>query len=411
MTFGQLGMKHPSLAAMVDAVHARISREGLHQRFTAEAVEYMAACAQDILKQKIRSCTPLKSAWLRPFNRVMIVDSSGWQVDPGLCEFLPGYGGSASAAHCKIQVIYEYKQGELSFFDLTEGTYPDTRYTANLPNHAEEGDLWMSDLGYFCLKTFRQICKRGAYFLSRFRVGTTLLDPDSGNPIHIEEILESLTGNAYELKVLMGAQQKTRIACRLIALRVPEEVANQRRHKLRKEARKKGRSPSQLHLTMCDWTLMVTNAPETILPAERVRPFYSLRWQIELLFKQMKSVLGINCSNTGKEYRLRCEIYGKLIVAIFIQRIYAFYNPRLWNRTRRELSLEKLYKRIQERAGVLLLFILHSVSKAISYLKKEIPRLIKNCTKSRQLSRKTTLESLELGVFQPVQVLNIEMAA
>lgn len=251
--------------------------------------------------------------------------------------------------------------------------------------------------------------RKGAYFLSRFFVGTTLLDPDSGKPIHIEKISKTLTGNAYELKVLMGAQQKTRIACRLIALRVPEEEANKRRRKLRATARAKGRTPSRLHLTMCDWTVMVTNAPETMLPAERVRPFYSLRWQIELLFKQMKSVLCINYSNTGKEYRLRCEIYGKLIIAIFIQRIHAFHNTRLWNRTRRELSLEKLYKRIQERAGVLLLLILHSVSKAISYLKKEIPRLIKNCMKSRQLSRKTTLESLESGVFQPIEMLNIEV--
>jgi hypothetical protein len=122
-----------------------------------------------------------------------------------------------SAANCKIQVIYEYKQGELSFFDLTEGTHPDSRYTANLPNHVKVGDLWMSDLGYFCLKTFSKISENGAYFLSRFLVGTALLDPANGKRIHIEKILRNLTGNAYELNVLMGAHRKTRIACRLIS--------------------------------------------------------------------------------------------------------------------------------------------------------------------------------------------------
>jgi len=46
MTIGQLGMKHPSLAAMVDAIRARISREALHQRFTEEAASvYDCMCA------------------------------------------------------------------------------------------------------------------------------------------------------------------------------------------------------------------------------------------------------------------------------------------------------------------------------------------------------------------------------
>ena len=40
MTIGQLGMKHPSLAAMVEAVKLAMSREGMHRRFTATAGPY-----------------------------------------------------------------------------------------------------------------------------------------------------------------------------------------------------------------------------------------------------------------------------------------------------------------------------------------------------------------------------------
>ena len=137
--------------------------------------------------------------------------------------------------------------------------------------------------------------------------------------------------------------------------------------------------------------------PEAWLPPEIIRPLYSLRWQIELLFKQIKTVLCIHKSNTSKENRLLCEIYGKLIVAVMIHRIHADINIRLWNIQARELSMEKLYKRIQERAFIILDLLLVSLQKAIAYLREEIPRLIKNCIKSRQRSRRSSLETIEYG--------------
>ena len=84
-------------------------------------------------------------------------------------------------------------------------------------------------------------------------------------------------------------------------------------------------------------------------------------------------------------------------MAVIIHRIHADINIRLWNTRRRELSMEKLYKRIQERAFIILNLLLLSLQKAIAYLQDEIPRLIKNCLKSRQRSRRTTLETLEYG--------------
>jgi hypothetical protein len=137
-----------------------------------------------------------------------------------------------------------------------------------------------------------------------------------------------------------------------------------------------------------------------------IRPFYSLEWQIELLFEQIKTVLCIHKSNTGKENRLRCEIYGKLIMAVIIHRVHADINVRLWNSKRRELSMEKLYKRFQERVFIILDLLLASLQKAIAYLQDEMLRLIKNCMKSRQRSRRFTLEIIEYG---PLSSGNIAM--
>ena len=181
----------------------------------------------------------------------------------------------------------------------------------------------------------------------------------------------------------------------MIGFRATKQVADARRRKLLKEAKKKGRTPSQNHLALCDWTLFVTNAPSEILPVTIVFALYRLRWQIELIFKQLKSVLRIHSSNTAKEYRLRCEILGKLILAVIIHAIHSSLNAIMWTTRKREVSFDKLYKRIQERAFSLIQSILHNVVTAVKQFLREINRLVSSCIKTRQPSRKTTLELLE----------------
>ena len=179
--------------------------------------------------------------------------------------------------------------------------------------------------------------------------------------------------------------------------------------RLLKEAKKKGRTPSNTHLALCDWTLLVTNVAEPILPVEMAWRLYSLRWQIELLFKQLKSVLAIHQSQVRKNVsRLKCEIYGKLIMAVLIHRIHAHLNNLFWNRAHRELSFDKLYKRFQERAFAILTQLLVSAQKAAQYVAAEIRTVVPNCLKLKQRSRQSTLEMLAGSVGEKVRNLPME---
>jgi len=151
MTIGQLGMKHPSLAGMVAAIEARITRVALHYRFTAEATAFMFKCLCFVFQQKFSRLGQIDTKLLRPFGRVLIVDSSSWEVSEKLRNVLPGSGGGASEACCKLQAVYDYKHGELQFVEVMAGTDPDNRYTNNLPGMLNKGDLILFDQGYFKL--------------------------------------------------------------------------------------------------------------------------------------------------------------------------------------------------------------------------------------------------------------------
>ncbi|WP_240522481.1 transposase, partial [Bacillus toyonensis] len=57
-------------------------------------------------------------------------------------------------------------------------------------------------------------------------------------------------------------------------------------------------------------TVYMTNIPTEWVPKEKIYDLYSLRWQIELLFKIWKSWFQIHRCKSIKQERLECHLYG-----------------------------------------------------------------------------------------------------
>jgi Transposase DDE domain len=401
MVWGQMASVAPSLEALVTFLDHRIGRVALHYRLNRAASEFLWTCLEWVLEQGRQVQLFLQSGWLESFPRILIHDSSSWDLPAALQSVFAGSGGSASPANCKLHLTYELKRGLLNRLRLTAGKDPDQAFGPQLLPQIRVKDLVITDLGFFSLRFFAALTAQGAYFLSRFLIGTQLRTADTGQPIDLARVLRKATADAYQHRVLMGSGAG--VACRLIGLRVPEPIAQRRRRQLKKNAQKKGRTPSQLHLQLCDWTLLVTNAAEVLLPAPKIRTFYRLRWQIELIFKQLKSVLRIHQCRTTKKHRLLCELYGKLIAAVLLHSLHGPLQAELWNQHHQALSFDKLWKRVPKRALTLLQASLNSLNQFIRAFLRELPKLLKACLKCRQPSRLTSLE-----LFETIDTLNFE---
>ncbi|WP_321035053.1 transposase [Bacillus cereus] len=57
--------------------------------------------------------------------------------------------------------------------------------------------------------------------------------------------------------------------------------------------------------------LLVTNTSSEKLPATEVYIFYSLRWQVEILFKIWKSIFRIHISKRMELEQFQCHLYGQ----------------------------------------------------------------------------------------------------
>jgi len=96
-------------------------------------------------------------------------------------------------------------------------------------------------------------------------------------------------------------------------VKVPKEVAEQRRARLEEEAKDEGREVSQEQWSLAQWTIVITNVVSKQVGLPEVFILLRLRWQIELLFKRWKSGGQVDEWRSKKPWRILCEVYGKLI--------------------------------------------------------------------------------------------------
>ena len=75
---------------------------------------------------------------------------------------------------------------------------------------------------------------------------------------------------------------------------------------------------------LCGFTLFITNVPCSVLSSEKVQQYYSLRWQIELLFKIWKSILEIDKIGQLSLFRFEVYLYSRLILLLLCSQILAF---------------------------------------------------------------------------------------
>ena len=244
----------PALSLIISFMKTKVSRSGLHQRFTEKASLFFRRCLQIIIIKRLMETAPLKSDLLERVNRVLLTDSSSWDVSAHLKDIFPGSGGSASSANCKLQFVYDYKSGSIVLLEDRAGTEPDQKYSKNLVSLIQEGDLLIPDLGYWNFETFLGIDGKGGYFISRFNSRVNIWDRRDEKFIKLDllSILEQQMSNSIEMEVFIRGEKTKTLKIRLVGFRVPEEAANMRRKKLKEQARKKGRIVSKKSLQLCD---------------------------------------------------------------------------------------------------------------------------------------------------------------
>ncbi len=315
LTFGWLSNPSASLQQLAQTVSlcgVDLSPQALDQRFTPAS----AACFKQVLEAAVAqvvTADPVAIPVLRRFTHVHLIDTSIICLPDALFPVWRGCGGTrGQSSAVKVEVGLELLTGRLSGPHLYDGRTADCQGVAQ--NHTlQPGSLRLTDLAYFKLQRLQQWSAQQIYWISRVKVATKVID-QRAEKWRLLDFIRAQKGERIDVQIKLGQQEQ--VACRLIAVRVSQAVADERRRRWRDKARRNCRAIKKETLALADWTILVTNVEGEKLSLEEALVLARARWQIELLFKLWKSHGRIDEWRSQKPWRILTELYAKLLAML-----------------------------------------------------------------------------------------------
>lgn len=251
------------LASVAELHDVEVTDTAVQKRFTPKAAQFLHRVLEEACSLVVQAAQDVPVALLRRFSVVILEDSSSIALPDELAEVWQGCGGNQehTQASVKLHVRWELKRGRLWGPALTDGRASDRRS----PFSEEEivrGSLEIRDLGYFQLDHLEARRAAGAYSLTRWQTGTALFTND-GKKLSLADVLPPRVGQLKELPVRVGARHW--LPMRLLMLRVPKEVGDQRREDLLRDAQRRGQTVSEETLRLADWTILLTDVPAKLI--------------------------------------------------------------------------------------------------------------------------------------------------
>lgn len=404
LTFGQMSALRLSLSAQAQSLEQPVSPQALDQRYNPAAVKFFAASFDQALQQALD--TPVPEGWApaeqlrRHFKALYLADSTAFDVPASLQALYPSCGGDGSAANLKVLLRYEVLQGRFEPLQLLPGKRPDQGLANQLAERLQPGELQIHDNGFHSAQAWRTAQARQACLLAPVPHSVTLwlASPAAGQPEERLDLAKVLAHGSEPCRewpqVYLGQEDHRAGPVRLVAFRLSPESAGRRRAALRESMRTKGRTPSREALELAGWMLLATNATAEQLPTPVMAYLFRVRWQVELVFRQCKSVLRLDQTLSGQPCRVQCEIWARLLAAVVIFAWHAHANAVSWATRGCEVSFEKVGCMFQQWGHTLARAFWLGTQRLRADLQDLWQRLLKLARKGRQKTRINTWDRL-----------------
>jgi hypothetical protein len=184
------------------------------------------------------------------------------------------------------------------------------------------GEIAVGDRGYGHRPGVAAVLDRQAHVLTRIGWQNFPLIGAGDGSLDILRSLELLDpGEIGDWPVAFEHDNK-RYPMRLVAIRKSAQAAEKERTRIRRQtSSRKGRQPHPNSLRAAGFIFVITDLPADVLPAVEALELYRLRWQIEIFFKRLKSILDIDRLRARDERLARTYLYANILGALIVEEL------------------------------------------------------------------------------------------
>lgn len=220
-------------------------------------------------------------------------------------------------------------------FDLATSTISEVQLTTAdggetfLRYAFEPGELVIADRGYSLRPGLAHVVEAGANFIVRLNWSSVPLQKRGGDSWNLLEALRSLPEaepGVFELEIKPDPREASEpIPVRLVALRKSEAAAEETRRKVLKDASKRRRKLQPQTLELAGYVLVLTSTPAEAFSPHEILELYRCRWQVEMTFKRLKSLIDLDTLPAKDPQLARTFLFSKLLAALLVEDLMLKY--------------------------------------------------------------------------------------
>ena len=408
-----------TLSARLDAQFGILmSPQSLNERFNDNSVKFMQEIFRTMLTKQNKVLSTKLAVLPKVFNRILVTDSTIITLPREFYSEFRESGNEYLGAAAKIQLQYDLLTGTFTCCEIQEGITSDASYTDTMSNYIAPTDLSLADLGYYKSDFLKEINGKEAFYISKIKNNTAIYiknpNPEiyktTGNikkstefiKIDIYKYIEELEEyQTIELNDIFIGEKKE-LKPRLIITKLSKEHTKQRSNRHKESVNKHRGSLNPRSVSWNSLNAYITNVEDTILKTKEIHLFYSLRWQVELMFKIWKSLFKINRVKKVKIQRFKCFLYGRLISLLLSSSIVFTAKTIILEEENKEISNFKSFDKVIEYFPMLRQEIFYGEIAITRIFKRLILVIGKLGIKSKKKGSNSTKDILNLISSQAI---------
>lgn len=187
----------------------------------------------------------------------------------------------------------------------------------------KKGDCIIGDRGYSTALGIAHVAAKGGYSLVRVNTGILhfkTIDNERFDLLsEIQKVEQEYDSREWEVEINNAGVP--RVAGRLCVIRKTQIAKNQCIKQLRRLANRRGTKLQATTEEFAGYVIVFTTLPKELYSVESILEWYRVRWQIELVFKRLKTLAGLGHLPKHDDESSKAWLYGKLFTGLLVEKL------------------------------------------------------------------------------------------